>query len=86
MEILSFNTNTGIKKTVCYTEEFTNSTLIIEQLSQGMKVVVKNMNKSKEKKQTNKQTPIRYHKETGLQQCHQSGASCLPRTRCSKDT
>ena len=63
--------------------------LIIEQLSQGMKVVVKNMNKSKEKKtqkQTNKQTPVRYHKETGLQQCHQGGASCLPRTLCSKGT
>ena len=62
----------------------------MEQLSQeGMKVVVKIMNKSKGKKtvkQKNKQTPVRYHKETGLQQCHQSGAPCLPRTLCSKGT
>ena len=62
--------------------------LVIEQLSQGMKVVVKNMNMSKGGKntQTNKQIPVRYRKDTGLQQCHQSEAPCLPRTLCSKGT
>ena len=67
MEILSLNTNTEIKKTVCYTEEFIVGVhlypvdsmygLIIEQLSQGMKMVVKHMNKNKEKNtKTNKPT------------------------------
>ena len=36
--------------------------------------------------QTNKQIPVRYRKDTGLQQCHQSEAPCLPRTLCSKGT
>ena len=65
--------------------------LVIEQLSQGIKIVVKKYEheqggKKHTNKQTNKQIPVRYRKDTGLQQCHQSEAPCLPRTLCSKGT